>query len=64
MRLEDIDLNDPEAYVDGVPHAAFAKLRRESPVHWHPERVKPSISATFHREAMCSRQCMGVRKSA
>ena len=37
MRLEDIDLADPEFYVDGVPHEAFALLRKEAPVHWLPE---------------------------
>lgn len=31
------DLKDPDLYVQGVPHAAFARLRRESPVHWNPE---------------------------
>jgi cholest-4-en-3-one 26-monooxygenase len=45
MRLEDIDLADPASYVDGVPHASFAKLRQESPVHWHPEREGPGFWA-------------------
>jgi cytochrome P450 len=32
-----IDLSDHDAFVDEVPHAAFAELRREDPVHWNPE---------------------------
>jgi linalool 8-monooxygenase len=31
------DLKDPDLYVAGVPHEVFARLRRESPVHWNPE---------------------------
>ncbi|HET9720141.1 MAG TPA: cytochrome P450 [Solirubrobacteraceae bacterium] len=34
---EFIDLSDHDAFVDGVPHEAFAILRREDPVHWNPE---------------------------
>ena len=32
-----IDLADHDRFVDGVPHEAFARLRREDPVHWNPE---------------------------
>lgn len=32
-----IDLSDHDAFVDAVPHAAFARLRHEDPVHWNPE---------------------------
>jgi cytochrome P450 len=32
-----IDLADHDAFVAEVPHAAFAQLRREDPVHWNPE---------------------------
>lgn len=32
-----IDLSDHDAFVDAVPHEAFAALRREDPVHWNPE---------------------------
>ncbi len=31
--LDEIDLTDPDAYVDGVPHQWFATLRAEAPVH-------------------------------
>jgi cytochrome P450 len=35
--LEHIDLTDHDAFVPGVPHEAFAALRRDDPVHWNPE---------------------------
>lgn len=39
MSLADIDLLDHEIYQrSGPPHALFARLRREDPVHWHPEK--------------------------
>lgn len=31
------DLKDAGLYLDGVPHEAFARLRREQPVYWNPE---------------------------
>ena len=34
---EFIDLSDHDAFLDAVPHAAFAQLRHEDPVHWNPE---------------------------
>ncbi len=37
MRLEDVDIYDPAAYVSGVPHEQFELLRREDPVHFHRE---------------------------
>jgi cytochrome P450 len=33
----DADIVDPDTYVRGVPHAAFARLRRDDPVSWWPE---------------------------
>ncbi|HEY3773305.1 MAG TPA: cytochrome P450 [Solirubrobacteraceae bacterium] len=32
-----IDLSDHDAFLEAVPHAAFAQLRAEDPVHWNPE---------------------------
>ena len=32
-----IDLKDPDLYLEGVPHAAFAWLRENDPVYWNPE---------------------------
>lgn len=34
--LDDIDLYDPDRYVAAPPHADFARLRRERPVHRQP----------------------------
>ena len=35
--LDGIDLVNPDNYVDEVPFEWFDRLRRESPVTWHPE---------------------------
>lgn len=32
------DIVDPDVYVQGVPHAAFQRLRDEDPVSWWPEK--------------------------
>src|SRR5690349_3730152 len=40
-----IDLSDHDAFVDAVPHEAFAELRREDPVHWNPEADGPGFWA-------------------
>ncbi len=42
--LDGIDLQDPDAYVDGVPFEWFDRLRAEYPVAWHPE---PAPNAGF-----------------
>ena len=34
MRLEDVDIHDPDRYVPAAPHDAFRLLRREAPVFW------------------------------
>src|SRR5205823_1458100 len=34
-RLDEIDLFDPDVYVEAPPHDTFALLRREAPVHHH-----------------------------
>ena len=31
-----VDIADAGAYEHGIPHEAFARLRRHDPVHWHP----------------------------
>jgi cholest-4-en-3-one 26-monooxygenase len=36
--LDQIDLANPDSFLNGFPHAAFTLLRREAPVYWHPER--------------------------
>ncbi|MHC4816213.1 MAG: cytochrome P450 [Planctomycetota bacterium] len=50
MRLHDVDLSDPDAFNDGIPHDYFEFLRREHPVAWHPETEKssPAPGAGFY----------------
>lgn len=33
-----VDITDHDTYLTGVPHATFAALRRDDPVHWTEER--------------------------
>lgn len=40
-----MDLADPDTYMSGVPHDAFAELRRRSPVAWHPYKDGPGFLA-------------------
>jgi cytochrome P450 len=42
---EFIDLSDHDAFVEAVPHAAFAALRAHDPVHWNPEPEGPGFWA-------------------
>lgn len=37
LTLENVDIYNPDTYVQGVPHEAFRLLRREAPVFWHKE---------------------------
>lgn len=37
-----IDAIDPDTYVGGHPYAAYARLRKYTPVFWHPE--DPALS--------------------
>ncbi len=34
MKLEDVNIYDPDLYVKAVPHEAFALLRARDPVFW------------------------------
>jgi len=45
LTLSHIDLSDHDAFVDAVPHEAFATLRHEDPVHWNPEPDGPGFWA-------------------
>jgi cytochrome P450 len=42
---EFIDLSDHDAFVEAVPHEAFAALREHDPVHWNPEPEGPGFWA-------------------
>jgi cytochrome P450 len=37
LTLDAVDLTDPDAFLDGIPHDWFALLRDQAPVHWTPE---------------------------
>src|SRR5579875_3880260 len=37
----DIDLTDPGTFTAGMPLAAFARMREEAPVFWHPQEGAP-----------------------
>ena len=53
MELADVDLVNPDRYVDGIPHDALAVLRRESPVHRHAEPDGPGFWAvTRHADVV------------
>src|SRR5919202_2435293 len=48
--LSHIDLSDHDAFVEAVPHEAFAALRREDPVHWNLEPDGPGFWAVTRYE--------------
>jgi cytochrome P450 len=37
VELSDVDLSNPDNFVEGVPHEMFTVLRREAPVYAHPD---------------------------
>jgi cholest-4-en-3-one 26-monooxygenase len=47
------DLNDPDAFVAGVPHETMAHWRRTDPVHWTHEPDGPGYWALFGYDEVC-----------
>jgi cholest-4-en-3-one 26-monooxygenase len=45
VKLSDIDLCNPDRFLEGVPLGMFATLRREAPVYWHPDPKGPGFWA-------------------
>jgi len=43
MELSEVDLYDPDSFVEAVPREMFAVLRREAPVFWHEEPDGPGF---------------------
>ena len=43
MALDEIRLDDPDGFAEGVPHHWFRRLRAEDPVHFQPERRGPGF---------------------
>ncbi|MEY2460520.1 MAG: hypothetical protein QOG30_2350, partial [Acidimicrobiaceae bacterium] len=51
MQLSEVDIYDPENFVDSVPHEMFATLRREAPVYLHPKPDgRPFWCVTRHED--------------
>jgi cholest-4-en-3-one 26-monooxygenase len=51
MQLSEVDVYNPDNFVDGVPHEMFATLRREAPVYFHPRPdAKPFWCVTRHED--------------
>lgn len=48
--LDEIDLTDPDAYVERVPHEQFATLRREAPVFRHEDAEGSFWCVTRHAD--------------
>ncbi len=45
MNLAEVDLTNPDNFVDGVPHHVFRFPRSEAPVFWHEESDGPGFWA-------------------
>ena len=43
MQLTDVDLWNPDSFVEAIPREMFAVLRREAPVFWHEEPDGPGF---------------------
>jgi cholest-4-en-3-one 26-monooxygenase len=43
MKPSDVEIFDPDVWVDAVPRETFALLRREAPVFWHAEPDGPGF---------------------
>jgi cytochrome P450 len=53
IRLEAIDVSDPQLYQDDTWHPYFERLRREAPVHWCREsRYGPYWSVCKYKDIM------------
>ncbi|MCU1454895.1 MAG: cytochrome [Acidimicrobiales bacterium] len=48
MDLAEVDIYNPDTYVEGVPHEMFATLRREAPVRWIEHDGVGSWTVTSH----------------
>jgi cholest-4-en-3-one 26-monooxygenase len=50
MQLDDVDLLDPDVFKEGRHHEMFEVLRREDPVHFHPEPRGPGFWCVTRHE--------------
>ena len=66
---DDADINDHDTWVQGVPHATFARLRRENPVPWISEKdgrgywaiTRYSDAFLMSRDTETFTSCQGIR---
>ncbi len=60
-----LDIANHDSFVSGVPHATFARLRDEDPVHWTPEVDGRGFwSVTRHADILTANQQSGIFSSA
>ncbi len=52
MQLSDINLVDPDVFVEGVPHDQFTLLRHEAPVFWHEDEHGGFWALTKHDDVV------------
>ena len=54
MKLEDVRLHDPDAFVDRFPYEMLDTLRREAPVYRHPDDINgvPFWAVTKHDDVV------------
>jgi cytochrome P450 len=54
LGVDDADITDPDSFTSGVPHATFARLRRDDPVSWCAEHDGGSgfWAVTRHRDVL------------
>ncbi len=50
--LESIDITEPGAYADGIPHAVFAEMRRTDPVALRMYEGRPYWAITRYRDVV------------
>ncbi|MFL4468792.1 cytochrome P450 [Tateyamaria armeniaca] len=60
------NLADHDSFVDGVPHATFAQMRRDVPVHWTPDHGgdRGFWSLTRYADIMAAQKDPGTFSSA
>jgi cholest-4-en-3-one 26-monooxygenase len=64
-RIADPQLDSPDTFVGGVPHEAFAQLRREAPVYLQEsERGRPFWVLTKHADIVYASQHSDIFSSA
>ncbi|MEL7237181.1 MAG: cytochrome P450, partial [Chloroflexota bacterium] len=58
------DILSPDTYTQGVPHAAFEKLRDDDPVHWHEDKDGGLWSITRYDDVLSANSNPEIFSSA